>query len=96
MANEINTCADQLPLFFFENSTASSVLVANFPPLDVTPDPSFGIGQQILAQVDLSDIPDIPVTDGTCAGSPTAAANAAANHWVSHECGESLQSKTHI
>ncbi|UZJ55235.1 hypothetical protein CBS101457_004555 [Exobasidium rhododendri] len=59
----------------------SSVLVADFPTLDVTPDPSFGIGQQILAAVDLSDIPDIPITDGTCAGSPTSAANAAANHW---------------
>jgi peptidoglycan/xylan/chitin deacetylase (PgdA/CDA1 family) len=63
------------------HSAASSVLVANFPTLDVTPDPSFGIGAQILASVDLSNVPDIPVTDGTCAGSPTNAANAEANHW---------------
>jgi peptidoglycan/xylan/chitin deacetylase (PgdA/CDA1 family) len=56
-------------------------LVANFPPLDVTPDPNFGIGQQILAAVDLSDIPDIPITDGSCAGSPASAAAAQQNHW---------------
>lgn len=60
---------------------ASSVLVANFPPLDEVPDPNFGISQQILAAVDLSDVPDIPVTDGTCSGSPSQAAAAQTNHW---------------
>lgn len=63
-------------------SAASSVLVANFPPLDMIPNPSFGMGAKILASVDLSDIPDIPTTDGTCAGSPSSAANAQKNHWV--------------
>lgn len=56
--------------------------MADFPALDQSPDPSLALSQQFLNSIDLSDVPDIPQTDGTCSGSAEAAANAAANHWV--------------
>lgn len=52
---------------------------AEYPALDVSPDPSLALSQQFLASVDQSKIPNIAITNGTCTGTP--GANAAANNW---------------
>ena len=66
----------------YTHHTASALVIADFPPLDRIPPADFGMSAEILANVDLSGVPDIPLTDGTCAGSPMNAQNAQANHWV--------------
>lgn len=57
----------------------SSIVISNFPALDKSPDPNLPLSKQFLAKYDLSSVPNIPLTNGTCAGQ--AGANAAANRY---------------
>lgn len=57
----------------------SAVVISQFPALDQIPDANLPMSQKFLSEIDLSDVPQIAQTDGTCAGQPLA--DAAKNHW---------------
>jgi len=54
---------------------------SEWPPQDVVVDPTMSQVQQWMQELNGHVIPDIPQTDGTCAGSPNSTANAQANGW---------------
>ncbi|MCO5585407.1 hypothetical protein L7F22_039340 [Adiantum nelumboides] len=57
----------------------SAIVVSNFPALDKSPDPNLPLSQEFIKKYDLSSVPNIPITDGTCSGQ--FGANAAANRY---------------
>jgi peptidoglycan/xylan/chitin deacetylase (PgdA/CDA1 family) len=69
--------APGLPTFVFKQG--------DWPAEDVVVDTSSSQVATWMKELQGYDIPDIPTTDGTCAGSPNSTANAAANGWWS--CG---------
>jgi len=54
---------------------------ANWPPQDVVVDPTLPQVQVWMKELDGYDIPDIPPTSGSCAGSPNSTTYAQVNGW---------------
>lgn len=59
---------------------------ANFPPLDVHAAPNSTQVQQWLSELDLSDVPNLSLTNGSCATSPEAAADPSRCWWTCGGC----------
>lgn len=59
---------------------------ANFPTLDVHAAPNSTQVQQWLSELDLSDVPNLSLTNGSCATSPEAAADPSRCWWTCGGC----------
>lgn len=81
-APPLPTCKFSLLSCFIIESTLLVVFnAADWPALDKSPDVNSSEVQEWMKELDGYNIPDIATTDGTCGGSPQAAANAAQNGW---------------
>lgn len=70
--------APEIPKFTFVAGT--------YPELDKAPDPNSDQVKQWLAELDLSKVPDLSVTNGSCADNPTEAADKSRCWWTCGQC----------
>lgn len=61
-------------------------VAGTYPELDKAPDPNSDQVKQWLAELDLSKVPDLSVTNGSCAENPTEAADKSRCWWTCGQC----------